>query len=502
MTRMLHIVLVDGKTARTVRVPPGTLLIDALRDHGAGLHAPCGGKGLCRKCRVDIESEGNLLSCQYRVTHDCRVILPSPSSEALIRIDSAQLRDVPLKPEIPLPAGPAFGVAADIGTTTVVVYLFDLRNGKRLDTLAFLNPQAEFGQDVISRIQFTLERKGGLATLRNKIVSSVNAALRLFERHEHVRPENIVKAVIAGNPTMLHLFKGADPGPIAVAPFTPAFITEQRMTGSESGLLMNPLGTVILLAGVSGYVGADITAGLTATPLRQFKTPSLFIDIGTNGEMALGSSDFILACSTAAGPAFEGAKIECGMGGVAGAVSAFQKGRYETIGHLRPAGICGSGLVDLVAHLLDAGRISPEGLMEENFVVEHAEKSSNGRDIVLTPRDIRETQLAMAAIHAGILVLTREAGLALRDIGTVYLAGGFGSYIRIESALRIGLLPRELEGRILSVGNTAGAGASLSLLSDPFRAEVADNAAQCRYIELSGLPAFNDAYIDCMMFPE
>jgi uncharacterized 2Fe-2S/4Fe-4S cluster protein (DUF4445 family) len=259
---------------------------------------------------------------------------------------------------------------------------------------------------------------------------------------------------------------------------------------------------VITLPSVSGYVGADITAGLTASPLPLADKPSLFIDLGTNGEMAVGSRDFLLACSTAAGPAFEGARIEFGVGGIEGAIAKFRDGIFETVGNARPIGICGSGLIDIVAYLLDQGKISPEGLLEEPFTVALQAENDAGRDILLTPRDVRETQLAKGAVAAGIKVMLKEAGLTFEQLAHVYLAGGFGSFIDINSAVRIGLLPRAMQGRIISIGNSAGAGARLSLISRDFEKQVQEVTDRCRYIELSGRADFNDFFMDEMGFEE
>ena len=248
------------------------------------------------------------------------------------------------------------------------------------------------------------------------------------------------------------------------------------------------------------YVGADITAGLAAVPLAESDGFSLFIDIGTNGEMALGNRETILACATAAGPAFEGARIQCGMGGVFGAIAKYADGKYETIGNQGPMGICGSGLVDIVAYLLDQGVITPEGYMEKEHVLVPAKASGTGKDIVITPRDIRETQLAKAAVAAGIKVLIEQSGRVMGDIRHVYLAGGFGNTLNIASAVRIGLIPGGLGEKVVQVGNSAGAGALLAVKSTDFESRVRGIAGMCRYIELSSRRDFNDHFMDEMHF--
>ncbi|MBL8027815.1 MAG: DUF4445 domain-containing protein, partial [Fibrobacteres bacterium] len=476
------------------------LLTDVIRKAGGTAHTPCGGKGVCRKCRVEVINEAFVLSCQYRVTHDCHVVIPQNEPDtAVVQSESAILKDI--APDKTYINSGLYGLAIDIGTTTVVVYLIELATGKRVDTFSFLNPQSEFGLDVISRINYTIENSDGLKTLQSRIVNAINTGIDQLSKRNSIPSAKIVKTVIAANTTMLHLLAGIDPKGIAFAPFTPAFIEEKIIPAADIGIKTASGSNIILLPSISAYVGADITSGIAVTPMTESEKLSLFIDIGTNGEMAIGNRDGFICCSTAAGPAFEGARIECGMGGIAGAVSSYGKNGYETIGHLKPAGICGSGLIDIIAWLLEKGIASPEGLLEEPFIVVPAEETSIGKPIVITPRDVRETQLAKAAIAAGIKVLVQQAGATFSDVENIYLAGGFGSYINIKSAVRIGLLPKELESKIKSVGNTAGAGAFLAAKNDLFRDNIKSVVRKCKYVELSGLMEFNDAYIDEMIFP-
>jgi uncharacterized 2Fe-2S/4Fe-4S cluster protein (DUF4445 family) len=493
-------ILIQVKEIHKITADKDALLLDVIRDSGLSVMAPCGGKGLCRKCRVFVEDCGNVLACRHRLSAPGTILLPSLKKAARIQADAVSFTKVPPNPG-PLPAVEhPFGVAVDIGTTTVVLYLLDLAEYARSDRIAFLNPQADYGQDVVSRIHYTMEHPEGLKTLQRKILAAVNDGITTLCRMHKLDPSFIVKMTFAGNTTMLHLLLGVDPKPIALAPFTPAFTEEKRLKGADLDLKMNPEGLVLVLPSVSGYVGADISAGLAATPLPAAATFSLYIDIGTNGEMALGRKDQIFCCSTAAGPAFEGAKIQCGIGGIDGAISSFRQGKYKTLGDEKPIGICGSGLIDIMAYLLEKGTISPEGRMEEDFLIEKAEDAGADHDLVITPRDVREIQLAKAAIAAGIRVLVRHAGIRLEEIEHVYLAGGFGSTIDIRSAVRIGLLPATLQSRIRAVGNTAGLGALNALKSVDFEKSVTEVVRACRYIELSGRSDFNEEYIDAMAF--
>jgi uncharacterized 2Fe-2S/4Fe-4S cluster protein (DUF4445 family) len=488
---MVKIKIEQSGRVLSIDAESGTLLTDAIRIAGFPVHTPCGGKGVCRKCRVEIKDEAFVLACQYRLTHDCHVIIPEVYSDAVVQSESMLFRDI--KPDPKYSNTDKHALAIDIGTTTVVVFLLKLSTGERMDTFSFLNPQAEYGLDVISRINFTIEKSNGLSLLRSLIVNAINAGIDQLSKRNAIHSDSIVKTVVAANTTMLHLLIGEDPRGIAFAPFTPMFINEKVMAFNNSEL--------ILLPSISAYVGADITAGIAVTPMTRSEKNALFIDIGTNGEMAIGNRNGYICCSTAAGPAFEGAKIECGMGGIAGAISGYKNGKYETIGHLKPVGICGSGLIDIIAWLLEQNIASPEGLLEEPYTIVPTDETAHGKAIVITPRDVRETQLAKAAIAAGIRVLIQQAGLTYNDVECVYLAGGFGSYIDVKSAIRIGLLPKELTGKIKAVGNTAGTGAFLAAKNDLFRDEIKQVAEKCRYIELSGLMEFNDAYIDEMIFP-
>jgi uncharacterized 2Fe-2S/4Fe-4S cluster protein (DUF4445 family) len=496
----LKIILIQGKEIHKAAAEKDALLLNVIRDHGLSVLAPCGGKGLCKKCRVFIDGAGNVLACRHKLADSCTVLLPSLKKSARIQADAVPLIKVLPDPGPLIPAEHPLGVAVDIGTTTVVVYLVDLESHSHMDRVAFLNPQQNYGQDVISRIHYAMEHPGGLAVLQGKIIAGVNDGVNTLCRMHKLDPLWIVKTAFVGNTTMLHLLLGVDPASIAVAPFTPSFTEEKHLKGQDLKLLMNPAGEVLILPSVSGYVGADITAGLASTPIPAAGEYSLYIDIGTNGEMALGNRDRIFCCSTAAGPAFEGAKIKCGIGGIDGAISAYQDGRYETIGHERPIGICGSGLIDIAAHLLETGAVSPEGLMAQEFVVAGKADTDTEHDIVLTPRDIREIQLAKAAIAAGIRVLARHAQIGLKAIEHVYLAGGFGSYINVHSAVKIGLLPGELKKKIKPVGNLAGLGALNALKSVDFAEKVRKLASQCQYIELSGRSDFNEEYVEAMAF--
>lgn len=520
MNRRVTILSASGES-RSFEVPDNTLLLTALRDNNAAVHAVCNGKGTCKKCHVEIKGRGLKLSCQTVIDGDLEVVLPKERAAAILHTAAKDLLSPPYNPglmkiqgagasrlmyrdaflcELPK-EGDLYGIAVDIGTTTVVVYLHNLTQRIAVDVASFLNPQAEYGQDVISRIHYTMENPAGLQILRSKIHAGINRTIQQFCAEHGIGHEDILKAVVVGNTTMLHLFAGVNPQTLALAPFVPVFTDMKKLRGAESGLHIHPQGLAFLLPSLSAYIGSDITAGMAAVALHESDRPSLLIDIGTNGEMALGNKEAVHCCSTAAGPAFEGARIHCGTGGVEGAISRFRDGTYETIGGKPPIGICGSGLVDIVAHLLEKGLVTPEGFMENDFLLEKTDACPSGKGLIITPRDIREVQLGKAAIAAGVRILMKEAGVDFRRIDTVYLAGGFGNHIDPESAVKIGMLPKELLPKIKPVGNTAGYGAEAFLKSVFFEEALSKVIELSRYIELSSRQDFNDEFVEGMAFP-
>jgi uncharacterized 2Fe-2S/4Fe-4S cluster protein (DUF4445 family) len=388
------------------------------------------------------------------------------------------------------------GLAVDLGTTTVAVFLENIRSQRNIGIRTFPNPQQAYGADVISRIQFCREDSEGTDRLHTDIVAAIEQAALTLCAENGFLPGQVGRMVVAGNPTMLHLFKGVNPESLAIYPFTPVFLDEQTLSGNDTGFSgFNDI-RIEIIPSVSSYIGADIVAGLASVALNPPLGWSLFLDIGTNGEMVLWNGNDILACATAAGPAFEGARISCGMAGIEGAVSSIWPDGYETIGGKPAAGLCGSGLVDAVALLLDAGKIDMMGYMEDS------EKFIPAVQLFLSPQDIREVQLAKGAIAAGIKVLMHEAGITAGEVGQVFMAGGFGYALHDWSAGRIGLIPDGLEKLQIRAGNTSGLGARLWLHSSGFRNYTRELLHHIRYVELSDHTLFNDLFMWEMTFPE
>ncbi len=413
------------------------------------------------------------------------------------------------------------GLAIDIGTTTLAGYLLDLNRGDELAVRSRMNPQNKFGADVISRIKHVHEHgQEGLRELQEAVLAGINAMIRQLCRAAELNPAQIYKVTVVGNPTMMHLFAAIDPSQIDHSPYIPVLQDGLILSAEELRLGINPRGRVYILPAVSGYVGADITAGVLFTGLHRGEKLGLFVDIGTNAEIVLGNRERILACSTPAGPAFEGALIRYGMSAIPGAIAHVsldgngERVDLEVIGDTPPQGICGSGLIDLAAELLKVGLINEKGNLLVERDLPYAERITTGdRDqpqflvsdeaqpIYLLQQDIRELQLAKGAIRAGVEIALRERGITPDKLHAVYLAGAFGNYVRRESVLGIGMLPPLPPERLRLVGNAAGQGAKLALLNHKKWSEVQELAGQVEYFELSYRRDFSDVFVESMLLP-
>ncbi len=479
----------------------GEILLNALRNNGFDIYAPCGGNGTCGKCKVLIKGEGIVTSCIFTVYNSMELVLPD-SREAKVLIEqhnhTIQLPLMP-GPSADLSAYP-HGVAIDIGTTSLVFYLVNLITGTIVETRAILNPQAKYGADVISRIEYTASHNDGLITLQREILAAINQELLHLIQFGGISENEIIKIAVAGNTTMLHLLLGVNPLSLALAPFRAQFLEGQVRRGAELKLKCFPQAEIKVLPSISAYVGADIVAGLASIAPSEMYKNYLFMDIGTNGELALVTDNSIWCCSTAAGPAFEGARISCGMGAVDGAISAYGDEGYSVIGDEKPVGLCGSGLIDLVAWLFENGKINSDGLLDSDFIIVPSSESGTGKEISFNQTDIREVQLAKSAIISGVRILLKQSGLAFDQVDTLFLAGGFGNYINIESAVRIGLIPYQLKDRIIPLGNTSGTGALAALKSVRFDDAMQSVISKSILVELANDEDFAMEFAMNMMF--
>ena len=418
-----------------------------------------------------------------------------------------------------------YGMAFDIGTTSVVGSLLDLETGEELATVGGINPQAVYGGDLMSRIAYAQFDAKKLQTLRAKILGAINDFVGEACASADVDPAHIHKIVVVGNTCMHHIFLGIDPTFVGLAPYAPAVRDAVVLPAAEVPLKSTPNARVCLLPIVAGFVGADTVAAVLSTRLDESETTRALVDIGTNGEVVMGSADGLMACSAPAGPALEGAQIRHGMRGAVGAIEKVEIGEdvaLGVIGEAKPVGICGSGLIDAIAKMLDAKVLEPSGLLPENgredlppalaerlireesgvaFVLAWARDAGVEENITLTQGDIRQLQLAKGAICSGVMTLQRVMKIPDEKIDELMLCGAFGNYINTASAVSIRLLPELPLDRITYFGNAAALGAQMALLSETERARASDLARRIEHVSLATNPDFQEIFIEAVQFP-
>ncbi len=485
----------------TIRADRGTLLQDVLFPYG--VEFPCGGRGQCKGCRVKV-LEGTLpitpeqsrmlsareLEAGWRLSCQCR-------AESDLTLELAQWEAAILSDNAPFPFSPheGLGIAVDLGTTTVVAQLLDLPTAGVLAVKTALNRQAKHGADVMSRIGYAVAH-GGLLT--DVIRAQVGGMIQDLLEDARADASAVRQVVLVGNSAMHHLFCGVDATPLSRYPFEPVDDGLKDFTPGDLDWTLPAGPRISFLPCLGGFVGSDILAGILATDIHHSATPACLIDLGTNGEVVIGSSAGLVCCSTAAGPAFEGARIYMGMRAATGAIAEvhLEAGRLvcKVLGDSKPRGVCGSGLVDAAAVLLETGAVLPSGRFAAG------EKSLMlAEPVRLSQTDIRELQLAKGAIAAGIRILLEETGIRAGDLGTIFLAGAFGNYINRASARRIGLIGFPPE-RVVPAGNTALRGAKWALYEDP--GKLSEVARRVRHISLHARPDFQEIYVEEMRFPE
>ena len=414
----------------------------------------------------------------------------------------------------------SYGLAIDLGTTSVVAYLVDFETARVIDTASAYNRQISYGDDVISRIVYS-QRDDGLAHLQRLALDTMNELIdELCERND-VAHATIHEAVVAGNTIMTHLLLGLDPKYLRIEPYIPTMTIPPKMLAAEVGLKLNPQAHVHCMPAVSSYIGGDITAGVISSGLFATDKVTLFLDIGTNGEIVLGTKDWLIACSCSAGPAFEGGGVRHGMRATAGAIERVWiddvtfESSYRTIGNSPAAGLCGSGLIDLLGELFMTGIIDRSGCIDmrlrgrhvregdlgPEYVVAWAADSVTGKDIAINDRDITNLLRAKAAVYAGCEVLCKNVGMAMTDVEQILIGGAFGQYIDVQKAVRIGLLPDLPPDRYTFVGNTSALGAYMTLLCVDMRQEVQRVADRITYVELSADNAFMNEYNAALFLP-
>lgn len=619
-----HLVTFDI-ASQPVRVPTGTLLVDAARLAGVEINQPCGGQGRCGRCVIQVTSgavrrrstlrlsaedveQGYALACQTVVEGDVHIAVPPqekierrlttdrvaaevrpptgyeaslsqtirrvtvtltpPSMDdqtddwsrlqlalrqqakiypvrvslpvlqklgdvlregdwqatAVLDFTEAESRQGPARLMDVLPGRlsyePLWGLAIDIGTTTVTVWLVDLLNGEVRAQASEYNGQIARGEDVISRIIFA-GKNGGASQLRDLVLETINSLIGTVCKRAQADASQIYKAAVAGNSTMIHMLLGIPAASIRLAPFITAVNSAPILPASQVGLQINPEAAVDCLPGVASYVGADISAGVYAAGLDSTDKLTLFLDVGTNGEMVLGSQEWMVTCACSAGPAFEGAGVQAGMRATKGAIEEVwingetKEPTFRVIGGVKPSGICGSGLISLLAELfltgivdkggnlnthLDSPRIR-EGEHGLEYVLVWGDAASHGRDIAISRVDIDNLLRAKAAIYAGFSVLAESVGMPLENVEQLLIGGSFGKYINVEKAVEIGLLPDMPWERFQFLGNTSVRGAYYALLEREARERIQEIAGRMTYIELSADNTFYDAFMSALFLP-
>jgi len=535
---------------RRLTAKKGQSLLEALVGAGILLRADCGGKGRCAKCKIQLlsspsgtvpapdESEKNAVSedeiaagyrlaCRTSVTGDLTIDIPETS---LLAPEVAQKGPTTLPETIPVyrktpPAPDVYEVAVDLGTTTIAVYLCDINQGKVKASVSMRNPQVIFGDDVMSRITAVSQKDGYLNRLQKMAVSAIDWGIHSLCKKYRIAPDRIQRVLLVGNSTMVHLFVGENPTSIGVFPYDPVFYEERVCPARDVGLAFHPAAEVITLPLISGFLGADIIGATIAAGLEKREQGTVLVDVGTNGEVMLLEKNGFSATSCATGPAFEGASIRHGMHAISGAVDNVRidpdSGRPAcTLIQRNPkkpkkaAGICGSGVVSAVAALYRAGIIRKDGrfnekafpdifIYDENEMPEYilipGEATQSGKPVTLTQRDVRAIQLAKGALLAGIQLLCRNAGT--ERISRLLVAGAFGSYIRKEDALTIGMFPDISASEIDIIGNAAGAGAIMALFDERLRQKALDLSKNTKVVDLAGQPDFQDTFIQSLAFP-
>lgn len=491
---------------RAVLVPEATL--EAQRSDADRVLEALGGDGL----RFELGAARQLPAVLRALDHHVTAVLHGTDIIALEPGDTT---------------GRCYGAAFDIGTTTVVGSLLDLTSGHEAALAARTNPQVAFGDDVVARITHASQPRG-LAELQAAIVECINSILAELAAKAGIGREAIYEIATVGNTTMNHLLLALDPSHVAQMPFPAVVRGAIVAAAADLGIAIHPGGRLYAMPNIAGFVGGDTVGVILAADLAACRKPTLAVDIGTNGEMVLATRGRVVACSTAAGPAFEGARIRFGMRAADGAIEQVRFRRdveASVIGDAPPRGLCGSALIDAVAELLRAGILDPSGRVRGpdelprslpkalrrrvvpgergyDFVLAHAPDTALGEPILLTQGDIRQVQLAKGAIRAGIEVIQREAGVEAGRLDAVLLAGGFGNFIRRRNALRIGLLPPVEHERIHFIGNAALVGAKMALACTECRAQAEEVSRRTEYLELGGLAQFQHHFAEAMLFPE
>jgi uncharacterized 2Fe-2S/4Fe-4S cluster protein (DUF4445 family) len=510
-------------------VQDGHTLLDGARQAGIDIISPCGGKGCCGKCLVHVVTrDTNIpetrLACQTIVNSDLTVDIPVQSLFMPPKVTVASTLEAPFMLSMRDSQKTAadellLGLAVDIGTTTIAGYLVDLRTGITIGVMGIMNPQIPYGDDVITRLNFAKIRTGNSLLLKQKAVEALDILItELCQMDDHAQPLHIREIVIVGNTAMHHILMNAAVQQLVSAPFTPSVNHDVDIEARNLGISASPGARVFLPPPVAGFIGSDHVAMLLAIGAFETQRPLLALDIGTNTEMSLVIDGVITSASCASGGAFEGSQISCGVRAAKGAIDHIRiygsAVEYHTIDEAAPIGICGSGIFDALAQLVKCGIVDSRGRIQSNhprvqtrqnkreFIIVDEDELDGGMPITITQEDIRALQMAKAAISTGIQILLRNAEIKEPDLAKIIVAGAFGSYLDLSSAITIGMLPHLPPERFHQVGNAAGIGAKYILVSTDARILLTRIMKNIRHIELIRVPGFRKIYLSALSLEE
>ncbi len=504
---------------RQLHAEKGQTLLEALIHHSIFLRTDCGAKGRCGKCRVDLSTSGDQFesvhSCTFRVEGDISIRIPETSM-----LSSHIMSKAPIF----FPKGftgrfvdahgpDTYGVAVDLGTTTIAVYLCNTLKGEVIGSLAVKNPQAIYGDDVMNRIGVIGQDPKNLENLQALVVKSIEWGVAQLTAAMNDASVSIDRMAVVGNPTMIHILAGVDPQPIGVAPYQPAFHQAMEFDAKDLGFksILCPVQT---LPQVSGFIGGDILAAAIAADLETLPAGTLLVDLGTNGELIIKGKDRFFATSCATGPAFEGATLDCGMQAIPGAINSVTLGQNSQIENLTliqaesgpavpPAGICGSGVLNAIAQMCDHGIIDPSGRFadeETEYTLVPKDPAAGRPGVIISQKDIRSVQLGKSALISGIEFLCEKAGFKTPE--SILIAGAFGTHLNKKDLIRLGLLPDMDEEKIITLGNAAGSGAVMVLCDNAYVDDARKMADQLEIVSLETNLAFQERFIENLAFPD
>lgn len=508
----------------------GESILSNLIENKVDINNFCNGRGTCGKCKVKIlegntnplsSEEKSLLSPAEQKDNIRLACLAYPLTDLKISLDRTnsdiKVLDQGQIPDFEMDYRDGFGIALDIGTTTLAMNLVDLSNGKIVDKVSAINGQSKYGLDVMTRISYEYDNESGIEHLKEAIIDSINTMIRQISSKNKIEKKEIKQMVVAANTTMTHMLLGVDAKPLGRYPYKAKFLRSQKIMAKDIGIDLDAL--VFTLANVSAFVGSDIVAGVYLTYLKNMQD-TLFIDIGTNGEIVLKTKDKLYCCSTAAGPALEGMNISCGMRAESGAIERVKIGQekisIETIGGDKAKGLCGSGLLSAVAEIVannfvnKGGRIvNPEDLSDDDYRKKYIkEYEVKGRIIILdessniylSQKDIRQVQLAKGAILSGFITLLKAEDMQISDLKKVIIAGGFGSHLKKEDITGVGILPKDTEDLISYVGNSSLIGAYMALMNNKIIEKMEEISKEIHYVELSTTENYDRTFAKAMRF--